>query len=591
MTASSEWVVLELTSKAEGEDPDIVLASIRHHIRDAEVFVPASVIKRGDDKVYQYLVDGYAFIRHKHPDTHYSRLEDTKYVQSALYTFTGKKEKKLATICSEDIEKLRSQIKVEVDQGIEVGDTVAITSGAYKHISAVVREEIPEQDSVMVQIKLRSTDRLVTLPRGFLKLEQKSPLVVYRDRFSSIATWTKMARTIIGWSEVGFDKVIDRFQGFSTWESWYSKYVSGYSFLHGYYTQLDLTDVRQRASELETLDRGTRLRRFVDAMKNPLSDLKTVAKNQQELTYLDDVQNRVWGVYSDLKRLDQRQDHPVNLVVDGTQLFIRCLEAPGLGSLTDSQGRSTGGVVGFLRSLASYKKRFSDSEIYVCWDGTSQRRKTMYEGYKANRTSRSGSLPFGWEWLKEFLPLLGVQQAFASDEEADDVIASLVRGPLKGHPNVIISSDRDLLQLVTDFTHQLCPAVGSGKEKLYDEALVEAEYGVSPSHVVHVRALSGDTSDNIPGVPNFGLKTATKVLKLYGTVDKVLASNLAGLGKAQVTNLRKSERQIRLNLELLRLYDVSFQQIRSNPDQIEAEARLKGLDIKSDPILAAFFPI
>ena len=243
----------------------------------------------------------------------------------------------------------------------------------------------------------------------------------------------------------------------------------------------------------------------------------------------------------------------------------------------------------FLRSLGSYRKRFPKAVIYVCWDGSSERRKRIYPDYKGNRASRSGAPSFGWGWLREFLPFLGVVQAFNQNEEADDVMASLVRGPLAGSLNILITTDRDLLQVVTEFTHQLTPAVGAGKEKLYDPALVEAEYGVPPTSLVHVRALSGDSSDNIDGVPNFGLKTASKVVKLYGTVHALLRSNLAGLGKAQVGNLRACEAQVLRNLELLALQDVPYTQIESNPNQIEVEARLKELDIKSEPTLAAFF--
>jgi DNA polymerase-1 len=281
---------------------------------------------------------------------------------------------------------------------------------------------------------------------------------------------------------------------------------------------------------------------------------------------------------------------PVNLIVDGTQLYIRCMEAPGLGSLMDSKGRQTGPVVGFLRSLGSYRKRFPGANIYVCWDGTSQRRKNMYPDYKGNRESRSGAPSFGWGWLRETLPMLGVQQAWNPEEEADDVMATLSRVQLKDQPNVLITTDRDLLQVVSEFTHQLCPAVGSGKEKLYDPALVESEYGVSPASMVHVRALSGDTSDNIPGVPTFGLKTSSKLVKLYGSVTALLGSNLAGLGKAQVGYLTEHKKQILLNVELLTLRDVEFRHIESNPNQTEVTARLADLEIKADPILTAFFP-
>jgi len=591
MSDNLQWVVLELTSKAEGEDPDVVRASIRHHIRDAEVFVPASVVQRGPVREYQYLVDGYAFILHKHPDTHYARLNETKYVQSALYQPTGiKREKRLATVSSEQIAKLKSQIKVEVDQGIEVGDTVVISSGPYKNISAVVREEIPEHDSVVVHIQLRSTDRLVTLPRAFMHLETKSPHVVYRDRFEKLSAWALAAKSIAHWPVHRLSGVLSNFSGFSRLDSWVTQSRLTYGWVRAYHSSLDFAPALKKLKEVQALYTGTSLLNQLLAAYAPIPDWTPVLAKHREATFLESTHSRIAALYADVQRMTNTSASPVNLVVDGTQLYIRCMEAPGLGALTDSEGRPTGAVVGFLRSLGAYRKRFPSANVYVCWDGTSQRRKALYPDYKGNRVSRSGAPSFGWSWFRETLPLLGVQQAFNPEEEADDVMATLVRGPLSDQPNVMITTDRDLLQVVSEFTHQLCPAVGSGKEKLYDPELVEAEYGVPPTSMVQIRALSGDTSDHIPGVSNFGLKTAAKVIKLYGTVTALLGSNLAGLGKAQVANLRESEKQVRLNVDLMTLRDVEFRQIESNPNQKEVEARLVALGIKPEPILAAFFP-
>jgi DNA polymerase-1 len=257
--------------------------------------------------------------------------------------------------------------------------------------------------------------------------------------------------------------------------------------------------------------------------------------------------------------------------------------------LTDSKGRPTGAIVGFLRSLGAYKKRFPGARVWVCWDGSSQRRKAMYPDYKANRTHSANAPSEEMSWLKSNLHLCGVFQAFNLKEEADDVIASLVRGPFENSSNIIVSTDRDMLQLVSEFTQQLCPNVGMSKEKLYNSDLVKEEYGVLPEFIVHIRALSGDSSDNIHGVPGFGLKTAGKLIKLYGTAPKLLASNLAGLGKPQMAKLREYEKRILENIELLTLKDVEYTQIESNPNQKGIEDLLKELEI-SDSIMAAFFP-
>jgi 5'-3' exonuclease/transcription antitermination factor NusG len=553
MSSEIQWVVLELTAKADGEDPDVIVASIRHLIRDAEVFVPASVVQRDSIREFRYLVDGYAFIKHRHPDGHYSRLEETKFVQSPLYQSIGsRREKRLATVTEHQIATLRAQITVEVDQGIEVGDSVLITSGPYKNIKATVRDEIQEQDSVVVYIHLRSTDRLVTLPRAFLRLESKSPHLAHRERLRKVHSWIVMASSLTRWSGARLRVLHEKLESLNQLESWMARMVALYRWVNAIYTPIDIDPLLDRYRTLQTLVS------FASRLK------------------MDPV------------RMEDQKPPKLNLIIDGTQLFIRCSEAPGLSSLTDKQGRPTGGVVGFLRSLAAYRKRFPQGSIYICWDGSSKRRKRMFEGYKSNRISRLET-PFGWSWLREVLPMLGVHQAFNVDEEADDVMATLVRGPLSTGTNVMITADRDLLQVVSEFTHQLCPAMGGGREKIYDPATVEAEYGVPPAAMVQLRALSGDTSDHIPGVPGFGLKTAAKVLRPYGNVSALFQSNLAGLTKAQAANLRASTKQVMLNVELMTLRDVPVTYIEPGAQQEAAKAMLKALGIRPDGVLSAFF--
>ena len=523
MTAEIQWVVLELSAKAEGEDPDTIAASIRHHLRDAEVFIPASVVQRGAVREVKYLVDGYAFVKHRHPDASYLRLEDTKYVQTPLYLTTGnRRERKLATVTGRQIQTMKAQVTVEVDQGIEIGDSVQVISGPYKNIQAIVREEIREQDSVVVHIRLRSTDRLVTLPRAFLRLEAKAPSLATRERLQRLGAWLGSAARVVPWSASGLQGLISDVARFRRLEDWANR-------------------LQETAPGLSP---GPELRQPVPGL---------------------------------------------NLVVDGTQLYIRCVEAPGLSSLVDEQGRRTGGIIGFLRSLGAYHKRFSRGTIYICWDGSSERRKAMFPGYKDRRGSRSAGISFGLAWLREVLPMLGVHQAVNPQEEADDVMAALVRGPLRGSTNVLVTSDRDLLQVVDDFTHQLCPAVGGGKERLYGPESVTAEYGVAPAGLVQLRALSGDSSDCIPGVPGFGAKTAAKVLRPYGTVAALLESDFAGLSKAQALKLRACACQVLLNVELMALQDVPFNEIRPDVDQEAARTRLKALGVRPDSVLSAFF--
>jgi DNA polymerase-1 len=106
--------------------------------------------------------------------------------------------------------------------------------------------------------------------------------------------------------------------------------------------------------------------------------------------------------------------------------------------------------------------------------------------------------------------------------------------------------------------------------------------------MVQLRALSGDTSDNIPGVPGFGVKTASKVLVAYGSIQTLLGSNLAGMGKVQAVNLRKHAKQVQLNLEVMALQDVQYTEVRPEPDLAKAAEMISQIDMKAEPIMIAF---
>lgn len=237
-----------------------------------------------------------------------------------------------------------------------------------------------------------------------------------------------------------------------------------------------------------------------------------------------------------------------------------------------------------FNALASWKKRWPDGHFVVAWDSPCQWRRDIFPGYKASRGSLGVS--FEMQFARATLPLLGVGQAEAAGQEADDVIASLAT---QADGQVIaISNDRDLLQLVSDTVTVFSP---TGKEKMYTPAEVQADYGVLPGRMVQVRALAGDTSDEIPGVPGCGLKTAAKLINLYGTVEGLLASNLAGVGKALYTNLRASEAVARRNVALMTLRrDLVVTETPAAPDEAQAWAQMDQIDFNPQRIKEAFFP-
>lgn len=646
----AEWVVLELSQKAEGEDPDFIRTSIRHQIRDAEVYIPVSVTKVGDDRVVNYLVDGYAFIKRAHPDDKYFRLEGSRYVQTVISTVGrngGRAVRKLACASDADIERFRLQIHVEENQGIGVGDTIVVTSGPYRQIQATVIEDIPEKEEVSVHIKLRSKEDIVTLPRSFLRLVQRAVKSPYLERAQALRAWFDGIKPFLTSDGRRFTKLLGVYDTYHRLDVWQVRKRPLDAYFVTVCSRLSSSLLAQKQGAFEVFDRASQLRSFVLAMHAPPHDparlreqgstltrlvgwdarWKTIVPTVQRLhsvstraysalsfatieakflnwSWFEDVFDRLGVIKHELDEIEQSMSEPLRLednevvdtvIVDGHNLAFRCATAPGLDSLKDSHGRYTGAIVGVLRSLGSYRKKYPSAEIIVTWDGSSKRRKELFPDYKANRPMNGSSMatnggsngasPFDpVHWLRDLLPFLGVKQAWNPGEEADDVIAALVRGHLGEKRVVIISTDRDLLQLVSPRVRVFLPNV----ERMMDAAAVEEEYGVAPDHIVDLRAIDGDTSDNIPGVRGFGLKTAAKLLRLYGTVDGVYSSNFSGVTTTQYKKLRESEKQVRLNLQLMHLHhDVPFTFVGPNPDQIVAAERLKDVEVKSDAIIAA----
>lgn len=588
----NEWVVVELSPRAEGEDPELIRASIRHLIRDAEVFLPVSVSQLGDDRVIHYLVDGYAFIRRVSPEPKYLRLEGTKYVQSIItrvvYNPSDRPVRELACVGDDAIDRFKSQLFTEEDQGISIGDTVLVTSGPYKQIHAVVIEDMPDTDSVQVHVKFRSKESLVTLPRSCLKLLEKASRAGFPLRVASLREWLTRLRPAALFDSAPLVPLRNQFQVVRTLSGW---------LRHGtrLHAQINLRALPGRPLSLSVnkygllstwCHRGIVLANFVRSVMQP-PILQPLESAYLRWLWLDDLLARHQAIQS---KRDSRKDVMIdNILIDGHNLAIRCATVPGLDTLQDAQGRPTGAIVGFLRSLGSFLKRFPGGRITVVWDGSSQRRRSESVLYKANRKVLRSY--FEIEYLKLLLPVLGIQQVWNPEEEADDVLATLIRGHFKGQHNVVISTDHDFLQLVSQTDHLFIPAVGAGKEKMFDPMTVEQTYGVGPERMVQVRALSGDTSDNLPGVAGFGLKTASKLIQLYGTVEGVLESNLAGLTPNQYKKLRAAEATVRLNVKLMTLQtDLSLTWVSARAGLEAATKLLRDVNVRVDPFLPAFFP-
>jgi 5'-3' exonuclease/transcription antitermination factor NusG len=607
VAGSEEWIVLELNARSEGEDPTIVRNSIQKSVPKTEVFLPVIVTNIGDDSIVHCLVEGYAFVRRgDYPDSAFMRLEMTRYVQAVLSEpGTYGRHRRLSVVKTIDIEKMRQQIASQVHQGIGIGDKVRITTGPYRNIEATVIEEIPETKTVQVFVKLRSKESIVTIPRSGLLVLERSPISSFLSRLTSLRSWLRQSRPVILWGGgvQPLQTLFDRYNQVATWTKKGNHLFSVVSFVQGRHDAMvaSMQATHAKLKRLMGLSRKFHpLYAFIQSYYGDRASamFNDIQSHFMTLAWLEDIEERLKVLSNEIDTLGplvskgRNGDHYVvqNVLVDGHNLLFRCFHAPGMAELQDSKGRPTGAILGMLRSLGSLRKRFPDARLWVAWDGTSRRRKKVFQEYKANRPSRvkDESVFDQMAYIGRVLPTVGIRQLINVEEEADDILATAVRQELSGQNNLIFSTDRDMLQLVSATTKVLIPSTGIRKEILFDEATLEEHYGVPVSKFLQLRAFYGDTSDNIPGVPRVPKKILCSLVQAYGGVEAVYKSGLTGLSKGQYERLRASEPQVKINLALMALVNVPVSVTDPDVDPEVATSLLREVDINPS-ILDAFF--
>ena len=213
------------------------------------------------------------------------------------------------------------------------------------------------------------------------------------------------------------------------------------------------------------------------------------------------------------------------LLIDGHSMAFRAYYALPVDSFTTSTGQATNAVHGFLSTLLSLLEQERPTHLAVAFDlpgGTFRTRE--YPDYKANRDETPQPLIGQIELIKDLLAAMGVRAVTAPDYEADDVLATLAaRAQAEDLEVLVCSGDRDSFQLITENCTVLQPVRGGSAPRRMTPARVRERYGVSPERYPHLAALVGETSDNLPGVPGVGPKTAAKWLNLYDGLDGVIA--------------------------------------------------------------------
>lgn len=210
------------------------------------------------------------------------------------------------------------------------------------------------------------------------------------------------------------------------------------------------------------------------------------------------------------------------VLVDGNAILHRAYHA--LPPLTSPDGALVNAVYGFTSMLLKIWNDFHPTHLAIAFDRPEPTfRKKMFTGYQAKRPEMEDNLVSQIDKVRAVIAAMGIPMFDAAGFEADDVIGTLSK---KFDNAIIVTGDRDLLQLISDKREikVFMPVKGLSEGKLFDEKEAKEKLGVAPKQIPDYKALAGDASDNYPGVPGIGPKTAIKLLETYKTLDNVLQS-------------------------------------------------------------------
>ncbi|PID39634.1 MAG: DNA polymerase I [Proteobacteria bacterium] len=274
--------------------------------------------------------------------------------------------------------------------------------------------------------------------------------------------------------------------------------------------------------------------------------------------------------------LKKESDHPVLYLIDGSAYIYRAYHA--VRGLANSSGLPTNATFGFTRMLIKLMQDRSPKYVAMFFDAKGPTfRHERYEAYKANRPPMPEDLVQQLPWIRKVTDAFNIPVFEKQGYEADDLIGTLARlAESAGLDVVMVTGDKDFMQLVTDRSIIWDPM----KDKRLDPATIRETFGLEPVQMIDVMGLSGDTADNIPGVPGIGQKTAVKLIQTFGSLDGVYGGIETITAKKQKANLIEFREQALLSRELVTID-------RNAPVTFDQEAlKARGAD---DQALAQLF--
>lgn len=276
------------------------------------------------------------------------------------------------------------------------------------------------------------------------------------------------------------------------------------------------------------------------------------------------------------------------LILDSNSLMNRAFYA--LPPLTNSEGINTNAIYGFTNMLIKLKEELKPDYIVAAFDRKAPTfRHNEYEDYKAGRKKMPPELAEQFPLIKELLELLAINIYEIDGFEADDIIGTVAKIAEKDNIEVyIVTGDKDALQLATKTTKIIITKKGVSETAVYDEDSFIQEFSVTPTQFIDVKGLMGDKSDNIPGVPGVGEKTAFKLIQTYGSIEEVLNNIDRISGNKLKENLENNREQAIFSKRLATIMtevpiDINLDEIRSreNYDREKLRKLLFRLQMKT----------
>ncbi len=288
-------------------------------------------------------------------------------------------------------------------------------------------------------------------------------------------------------------------------------------------------------------------------------------------------------------------------LTDGRRLFL--IDGPSLvyraffalpESIATSTGVPTNAIFGFASMLVKIVTEHGVCPTVVAWDAGTSGRNELFADYKAQRRSRPDLLKQQWPAMEPLVDAFGYSNVRVEGYEADDVIASLAQRALAADPPVpimIVTGDRDVFQLIDEqgLVKVMATARGITDTKVYDRQAVIDRYGIPPELIPDFYGLKGDTSDNIPGIPGIGDKTASELIQAYGTLEDVLAHVDEIKGAKRKQNLLEHAENARISKQLATVqrdvavdFDIAAEAIRE-PDRSRVREVFREYELR-DPL-------